>query len=183
MVKSKFHWISIIYRPPYSNRHPVPTSTFIDEFPEFLWVSVWPHFPIEWLYHIKRPNTVKTTLVVKNLKKINWAQFARNLNQEINKNIYDGQSLQELYDGFISSIKTTLDMHAPKRECSKTVRSDHPWFDHDAKRLKLQWRLAEKCWLKSQNNADRTHYMHINICFLKTPIPIKEVLHQLKTRI
>ena len=34
MVKSKLHWISIIYRPLYSNRHPIPTSTFIDEFPD-----------------------------------------------------------------------------------------------------------------------------------------------------
>ena len=34
MIKSKFHWISIIYRLPYSNRHPIPTSTFIDEFPD-----------------------------------------------------------------------------------------------------------------------------------------------------
>ena len=36
MVKSKLHWISIIYRPPYSNRHPIPTSTFIDGFPDHL---------------------------------------------------------------------------------------------------------------------------------------------------
>ena len=34
MVESKLHWISIIYRPPYSNRHPIPTFTFIDEFPD-----------------------------------------------------------------------------------------------------------------------------------------------------
>ena len=33
----------------------------------------------------------------------------------------------------------------------KTVRSNHPWFDHDAKRIKLQQRLAEKSWLKSGN--------------------------------
>ena len=30
--KSKLPWISTIYRPPYSNRHPIPTSTFIDKF-------------------------------------------------------------------------------------------------------------------------------------------------------
>ena len=51
--------------------------------------------------------------------------------------------------------------------CSKTVRSNHPWFDHDAKRLKLQWRLAEKCWLRCDNNADRTLYMLINKCYLR----------------
>ena len=33
MIKSKFNLISTIYRPPYSSRHPIPTSTFIDEFP------------------------------------------------------------------------------------------------------------------------------------------------------
>ena len=34
MIKSKCHWISTIYRPLYSNRHPIPISTFIDEFPD-----------------------------------------------------------------------------------------------------------------------------------------------------
>ena len=54
-----------------------------------------------------------------------------------------------------------------QRECSKAVRRNHPWFDHDAKRVKLQWRLAEKSWLKSGNNADKTHYMHVNKCYLR----------------
>lgn len=36
MVKSKLHWISPIYRPPHSNRHLIPTSTFIDKFPDHL---------------------------------------------------------------------------------------------------------------------------------------------------
>ena len=207
MVKSKLHWISIICRPPYSNRHPIPTSTFIDEFPEHLshllcqtdipiivgdinipwnktdnldtislieilelynleqhvstpthkqgntkdWVMsiknseefldlhtseiLSYHCTIEWLYNIRRLNTVKTRSVVRNLKKISSEELARDLNQETNKNIYDGQSLQELYVSFISSIKTTLDMQAPKRECTKTVRSNHPWFDHDSKKF------------------------------------------------
>ena len=85
----------------------------------------------------------------------------------IQQNEKSTQGLQELYDGFISSIDTTLDMHAPMRECTKTVRSNHPWFDHDAKKLKLQRRLAEKCRLKSRTTADRTHYMHINKCYLR----------------
>ena len=74
----------------------------------------------------------------------------------------------------MKSIKTTLDIHAVKRECTKMVRSNHPWFDHDAKRLKLQWRLAEKCWLKSRNNGDRTHYMHINKCYLRHLYQLKK---------
>ena len=36
MVKSKLHCISTMYRSPYFNRHPIPTSTFIDEFPDHL---------------------------------------------------------------------------------------------------------------------------------------------------
>ena len=67
----------------------------------------------------------------------------------------------------MASIETTLDMHAPMREHIKTVRSNHLWFDHDAKKLKLQRRLPEKCWLKSRTTADRTHYMHINKCYLR----------------
>ena len=105
--------------------------------------------------------------MIRNLKKMNQEEFARDLNLELNKKIHDGQTLQELYDCLISPVETTLDMYAPMRECTKTVRSNHLWFDHDAKKLKLQRRIAEKCWLKSRTTADRTHYMHINKCHLK----------------
>ena len=239
MIKSKLHWISTIYRPPYSNRHPIPTSTFIDEFPDHVshllcqtdnpiivgdinipwnkmdnldkislteilelynlkqhvaspthkqgktidWVMnvkntddffdlhtnefLSNHCTIKWLMNIKRPNTVKTRSMIRNLKKINREEFARDLDVEINKNTHDRQPLQELYDGFTSFIETTLDKHAPMRECIKTVRSNQPWFDEDAKKLKLQRRLAGKHWLKSRTTADKTHYMYINKCYLQ----------------
>ena len=96
------------------------------------------HCTIEWLYNTERPNTVKTRSVVRNLKKINWEEFARDLNLAINKNMHDAQSLQKLYDGFIYHLSKQLWTCMHQRECSKTVRSSHPWFDHDAKRLKLQ---------------------------------------------
>ena len=187
MVKSKLHWISIIYRPPYSNKHPIPTCTFTDEFPYHLshllcktddpiiigditipwnktdnldtmglneilelynleqhvstpthklgntinWVIsiknfgefldshtsdfLSDHCTTEWLYNIKRPNTVKTRSLVRNLKKVTCDEFARDLDLAINKNTHDRQSLKELYDGFVSPIETTLEMHASKR--------------------------------------------------------------------
>ena len=239
MVKSKLHWISTIYRPSYSNRHPIPTSTFIDGFPDHVshllcqtdnpiivgdinipwnkidnpdtislteilelynlkqhvaspthkqgniidWVMnvrdaedfldlrtsefLSDHCTIKWLMNIKRPDTVKTRSMIRNLKKINQKEFARDLEEELNKNTHDRQPLQELYDGFVSSIETTLDRHAPLTECIKTIRSNQPWFDEDAKKLKLQRRLAEKHWLKSRTTADKTHYMHINKCYLR----------------
>ena len=123
------------------------------------------HCTIKWLINIKRPNMVKTRSMIRNLKKINREEFARD--EELNKNTHDRQPLQELYDGFVSSIETTLVKHAPLRECIKTVRSNQPWFDEDAKKLKLQRRLAEKHWLKSRTTADKTHYMHINKCYLR----------------
>ena len=87
------------------------------------------HCTIKWLINIKKPNTVKTRSMIRNLKKINQEEFARDPDLELNKNAHDRQPLQELYDGFISSIETTLDKHALMRECIKTVRSNQPWFD------------------------------------------------------
>ena len=143
MTKSKLYWISTIYRPPYSNKDPIPTSTFIHEFPDHVsqllcqtdnpiivdnisipknktdshdtispteilelynlkqhvaspihkqgntidWVMSVKNSEefldiltsdflcdlctIEWLYNVKRPNTVKTRSMIRNLKKIN----------------------------------------------------------------------------------------------------------------
>ena len=239
MIKSKLHWISTIYRPPYSNKHPIPTTTFIDEFPDHVshllcqtdnpiivgdinipwnktdnldtislteilelynlnqhvgfpthkqgntidWVMnvrdtddfidlhtsefLSDHCTIEWQMNIKRPDTIRERSMIRNLKTINREEFARDLDEELNKSTHEGQPLQELYDGFVSSIETTLDKHAPLRESIKTVRNNQPWFDEDAKKLKLQRRLAEKHWLKSRTAADKTHYMHINKCYLR----------------
>ena len=125
------------------------------------------HCTIEWQMNIKRPDMVKTRSMIRNLKRINQEEFARDLDEELNKNTHDRQPLQELYDGFVSSIETTLDKHAPLRECIKTVRNNQLWFDEDAKKLKLQRRLAEKHWLKSRTAADKTHYMHINKFYLR----------------
>ena len=55
------------------------------------------------------------------------------LDLAIKENIHDGKSLKELYDGFISANETTQDKHAPKRESSRIVRSNYPWYDHKAK--------------------------------------------------
>ena len=57
--------------------------------------------------------------MIRNLKKINQEEFARDLDLELNKNTHDRQPLQELYDGFMSSIETALDKHAPMRDVSK----------------------------------------------------------------
>ena len=89
---------------------------------------------------------VKTQSFARNLKKINCDKFAKELDLAIKENIHDGQSLQELYDGFISSIETTQDKHASKREYFRTVRSNYPSSDHDAKGPKLQQRLVETRW-------------------------------------
>ena len=110
---------------------------------------------------------VKTRSFARNLKKVNCDKSAKDLHLAIKKNIHDGQSLQELYGGFISAIETTLVKHAPKRKCSRTVRSNYSWYGYDAKRLKLQQRLEEKRLLKSRNTADLTHYKHINKCYLR----------------
>ena len=45
--------------------------------------------------------------------------------------MHDRQSLQELYSGFVLAIETTLDKRAPKRESSRTVRSNGTWYNHD----------------------------------------------------
>ena len=43
------------------------------------------HCIIELLMNIKRPDTVKTRSMIRNLKKINWEEFARDLDEELNK--------------------------------------------------------------------------------------------------
>ena len=64
-------------------------------------------------------------------------------------------------------LKEPWDKHAPMRECIKTVRSNQPWFDQDAKKLKLKRRLAEKHWLNQELLQTRPITCIINKCYLR----------------
>ena len=110
----------------------------------YTWVSVWP------LYHQVTIQCQKTQYS-KNKnndqkpEKINQEEFARDLELELIKNTHDGQTLQELYDGFISSIETTLDMHAPMRKCTKNSK----------KQSSMVWSWCKETQTAKENSREK----------------------------
>ena len=121
--------------------------------------------------------------MIRNLKKINREEFARDLEEELNINTHNGQPLQELYDGCVSSIETTLDKHAPVREYIKTIRSNQPWFDEDAKKLKIAKKTGRETLAEIKNNCRQDPLHAHKQMLLETPLSIKEILYQHTARI
>ena len=69
--------------------------------------------------------------------------FNPDLTAKLNNIIYL-DNLQELYNGYIQSIESTLEIHAPKVNKITTKRRISPWLDHEAHQLKSKRRVAEK---------------------------------------
>ena len=70
-----------------------------------------------------------------------------------------------------------MNKHAPLITKTKTKKDHNPWFGKDSQRLKTQWRMAERRWIKSKNHEDLLEYKHINM------IHKKHLHHAKKTNI
>ena len=58
--------------------------------------------------------------------------------------------LRKVYEGYMSAIKSTLDIHAPLKEKILAGKSKYPWFDADTYKIKHQRRIAERHWIRTK---------------------------------
>ena len=100
----------------------------------------------------------------RDLSKVNINSFRVDLNQNLEKLKYCNDP-RNAYEGYMSTIKSPLDIHAQLKEKKLTRKSKYPWFDPDAHRIKHQRRVAERHWIRTKKDLDRKHYSHVNTCY------------------
>ena len=61
----------------------------------------------------------------------------------------------------MEAIKETMDKHALLTTKMKTKRDHKPGLNKDSQKLKTQWRMAKKRWIKSKQQQDLLAYKHI----------------------
>ena len=85
----------------------------------------------------------------RDLSNVNINSFRADLNQILEK-LKHCNDLRNLYEGYMSAIKSTLEIHAPLKEKKLTRKSKYPLFDPDAHRIKHQRRVAERHWMRTK---------------------------------
>ena len=68
---------------------------------------------------------------------INGFKTRADLNQSLEK-LKHWSNLQNVYEGYMSTKRSPLDIHATLKERKLTIKSKYPWFDPDAHRIKHQ---------------------------------------------
>ena len=80
------------------------------------------------------------------------------------------------------SYKKTMDTHASIRTRAEK-REYNTWFNKDSRKLKIQWRTAEKRWIKSKQH-DLVEYKQINSVYEKHLYhPKTHIIHSMTTKI
>ena len=102
-------------------------------------------------------------MYLRDLSKISINSLRTDLNQ--NLKLKPWHDLRNLCEGYMSAIKSTLDIHAPLKEKKLTKTSKYPWFDPDAHRIKHERRIVERHWIRTPKGSDRRHYSHVNTCY------------------
>ena len=93
--------------------------------------------------------------------KVSINSFRAYLKQNLEK-FKHCNDLRNLYEGDMSAVKSTMDIHAPLKETKLTRKSKYSWFDQDAHRIRHQRRIAKTHWIRTKKDSDRKHYSHIN---------------------
>ena len=98
------------------------------------------------------------------LSKVNINSFRADLNQNLEK-LKHCNDLINVYKGYMSAIKSTLDIHAQLKKKKLTRKSKYHWFDPDAHRIKHQRRIVERHWIWIIKDSNRKQYNHVNTCY------------------
>ena len=122
------------------------------------------HCIIAWEHLTTVATSEWVTYIYRDLSKVNINTFRADLIQSLEK-LKHYNNLRNVYEGHMSAIKSTLDIHAPLNGRKLARKSQYPWFDPDVHKTKHQRRIAEKHWIRTQKDSDRKHYTHVNTCF------------------
>ena len=137
------------------------------------------HCIIEWKFQVSHKIREKMQTSRRHLNNIDEKKFKEDLKKSLE--IDAGKTLQQNYNNYMEAITKTMNKHAPLITKTKTKKDHNPWFEKDSQRLKTQWRMAERRWIKSKNHEDLLEYKHLNMIYKKHLHHAKKtsILHEL----
>ena len=98
-------------------------------------------------------------------KKITYRRYAAIDNTHFSNDLCESalftqraRDVTGLYDQYDNELRCLIDRHAPLVQRTVTERPFIPWWNHDIAEMKLQVRLLERIWRRSQTDHDRLSY-------------------------
>ena len=112
------------------------------------------HFTIIFNLALEKPAPIRKTIKSRNIKSIDENKFRNELQNNISqiREKHDAESLVTFYN---SVLTKTLDVCAPMKEKTVTIRHHSPWFTDEIREKKRKRRKAEKKWRKTRAEEDR----------------------------
>jgi hypothetical protein len=106
------------------------------------------HACVYFSLQLPKPEKEKKTFTVRKFRSIDTSQLCSDISQStLSQELpSDCSSAFALYD---SVLRELMDMHAPARTVSITVRPGAPWFNFDVREARRDYRRLERQWKKS----------------------------------
>ncbi|XP_072021265.1 uncharacterized protein [Amphiura filiformis] len=117
------------------------------------------HELINCAINCEKPQPMKVSSNVRNIKGIDSVSFANDLASSLSDLDFGEDSAEEMLGKFDSSILSVLNTHAPPRQRARSIKPTSPWFDETIRDARRKRRQCERKWLKSKNKCDHDDYV------------------------
>ena len=99
----------------------------------------------------------KKTIVVRDFKKLDVNKFKEDLSKSIlaNSKSWNSSNLEHNINAFYDIVVNQLDKHCPFVEKSFKPRPNSPWFDDDLRKIKREFRAAERKYEGSKTKQNK----------------------------
>lgn len=91
-----------------------------------------------------KPSYKRKEILFRNLKSIDMETFRRDLKDSDLFNLTDDQDLSQLIGSYNHTLKSLLDLHAPIKRRTVTIRPSTPWFTNEIANAKRKRRMLER---------------------------------------
>ena len=128
----------------------------LDEFPTI------DHYPMHFvLCNDMMINDGKKEIEFRNLKAVDPELFKLDITNFLSNSGKWLNSFSDSINLFNDGCQKVLDTHAPTQKKVMRVLETAPWFDSEYKQLRIKRRKAEKQWIKSLLDSDKTVYYNL----------------------
>ncbi|KAJ8020261.1 hypothetical protein HOLleu_39811 [Holothuria leucospilota] len=115
------------------------------------------HATVHCSLNLCKPEARKHNISYRKYASMSHDAFANDISQSdlVNNPSDDLQIIVEQYD---STLRSILDVHAPKKNCTKTFRPANPWFSPEITNAKKLHKRLERRWRRTKLIADRQRF-------------------------
>lgn len=117
------------------------------------------HYAVHAKIHIEKPTYPRKEIQYRNLKNLNYHNLCKDINNSpLVLDSANSSSVSDITGKYDSTLTTILDLYAPIKRKTITIRPNSPWYTDEIKQLKIIKRRLERRWRTTKLPSDRDAY-------------------------